>query len=488
MKCADHIFFTSHGHNYFLTNSNLQMHRNQKHFFWRIHRRFLAFFIVLILLQLIFFEFHSFYPFKVPKFQLQSNSFFEKLRKEDQIFFFALTSKETYQKRVKTAKEIWVNKAEQLPHFSGLFYSSVPGYNGNEFKNIEIDLKYLIYYDSLPFHYHEKVSVDLILRTMSAIEFYIKNSDAGWVVRLCDDTWVNVNQIPTMLKALNQQYDPFVDPVIKGFCVDYHPFIHGGSSYIFSERAAYLYYAERFEIMRTLNLPEDVHFSLFIQKIGLAMEDVTSQYHAGYSFNKKWTNAILEKDYSVLPPCEKIRQRCPKYCKRFLAHFNEIVFVHDHRHNIPLDKLEELYSNPNNYIYWFPFKGFPSVCIKNETYSNDLNWKNGENQTQHNEVQEQMSSYIVQKFINLHKFRRQQKLMKEWNSRAKQQFNKVLREMKIKYNQDFNQTQLEEKFMKEFRITDPEPDYFLYPKDYVSEIDPPINYTKGEWWDYDPTI
>ncbi|OHT00954.1 hypothetical protein TRFO_32220 [Tritrichomonas foetus] len=452
------------------------MKRNRRNIVPRNFNIFVTFgMIILLLLHHLQPKFLDMTP-KV----LQSSSQFRPLTVEsidnrNSLFVLALTSQYSYKKRVNVTANGWGKKFKASPHFGGLYYSSVPGYNGSIFNNIEITQKFQEYQDSMPFTYHERASVDLSLRTVVGFHYFIKNSNASWIARIVDDTFVNVDKLPVMMDYINSNYDPNKDPVVQGHCIDYHPFLHGGSGFLFSRRAAEYFMADGFEWYRQLNLPEDVHFNLYVQKIGLTLDHASSRFHVGYSFNKEQLDQVVNHNLSNIQYCALQNYHHPHYCHHFYGRLNEIVFVHDHMHLLPLDKLEFYFTEPDDNVYWYSNLGFARICKVDENHP--ANVKLSPYNTDHSKV----SAIVVQKFVNIHRGRWQKILEKEWNSLIT---NKTEQHFKEKIDITSNQLTKEQKqYIEKLKEKYPKPDYYIDERDR-NIIDKPINYEKGEFWDY----
>ena len=434
----------------------------------------------LIFLNFIVF-FQSFNRKKSPTFIIKQNN---DLR--NKIFFLILTSPVTYEKRHRRIFESWGKKFLKSPYFGGIGFSTVPECNDSNI--IHPSQKDLLYRDSLPWAFHEKTSVDLQFKTMIGINYFIQNSNVGWLARIVDDTWVNVDKIANMLNVLNNEYDPFKDIAIKGSCIDYHPFIHGGSGYVISRKACEIYNADRYEFNRQLALAEDLHFNLFIERVGLTMNEVTSEFHAGFSFGKQYTDAILNQAYNVIPDCKRFILPAYTFCKSFTSKFNQIVFVHDHFGFLNLSQFEPLYNTPNDNVTYFSFRSFPCVCMKNDRDSIVVFKETTLSSSPYFEP-DLVNAVLTEKMRSWYKFHIQKNLMKQWNQTADLHFQAYLETIPFSSILTVNQTErIRNEFLTNYSLSHPKPTYWLKQRYDYSEVDPTLNYTAGEWNNYYPTF
>jgi hypothetical protein len=210
---------------------------------------------------------------------------------------------------------------------------------------------------SLPFIYHERPSTDLGLRDVSACRHFVAHSDALWFVRLVDDTCVNVAKLQTMFDSLRQVGDPRATAIIKGHCIDYRPFLNGGSGFLFSRRAAELFAAEALEWFRQMRMPEDCHFGVFLERIGLTPSEATSKSAVGHSWQPGDWEFLRTRNYSIISVCSQERH-WQISCQPFSGKFADLVFVHDNYHKVEFATYSEVVNRSQTTSSGGPIRGF----------------------------------------------------------------------------------------------------------------------------------
>jgi hypothetical protein len=206
----------------------------------------------------------------------------------------------------------------------------------------------------------------LLSKLYNALQYFIENTDAGWFLRLCEDTAVNLRTFPLFLDELNENYDPLTDPVIQGACLGKtnSTYLQGGSGFVFSRKAAIEIYNDFdwFREMSMINKADDRILGYYLEKIGMPAENITSRWFVGHAFLGR--NSALEavSDLSGYYPCSEPVSK--KGCRRFLTKVKDITFWHDRvkfkNFVTQIDVIRDI--APDNLYFFVPINK-PVMCL-----------------------------------------------------------------------------------------------------------------------------
>jgi hypothetical protein len=101
-----------------------------------------------------------------------------------------------------------------------------------------------------------------IIQRILALQYCINNSNCQWVMSIDDDYLINIENLEIMMLELNSNYNPFLQPVMKGFCINNLElkisYLQGGSGYIFSRKACEIIFSRYEEFAWNFNNHEDI--------------------------------------------------------------------------------------------------------------------------------------------------------------------------------------------------------------------------------------
>lgn len=177
----------------------------------------------------------------------------------------------------------------------------------------------------------------VILRTTAIINYFTLESKSNWLVRLVDDCYVNMIKLHLLINYLDTTYNSNSDIAVLGNCVEVEvPFLQGGSGFLMSRRAAYLFTAYSYEWLRTMSTLEDWHFTNFLSKIGWSMWNASSPFFLGHLFKVTQDQVTTNYFYpgqSYLQNCTFTAYTFP-FCRPFYAPMQNVVFFHDPDHKL----------------------------------------------------------------------------------------------------------------------------------------------------------
>lgn len=125
-----------------------------------------------------------------------------------------------------------------------------------------------------------------------AVKFYLEQTSLPWILRTTEDCFVNVALLEKFINELNSKYDPFRDIVIKGEVVrigEGRMYLHGGSGWIFSRRAAELWLKsiDTIDDLYTTHPSwgDDVFLDHFRELVNLTNEEIDTPEFIGQPLN-----------------------------------------------------------------------------------------------------------------------------------------------------------------------------------------------------------
>lgn len=200
-------------------------------------------------------------------------------------------------------RQAWIDDAEKLEFVDGVeIYSNV------SFSNSQCQINSI----SFPpppskFHLQHNPSC-VIIRNM--LRLFLERSDAGWLLYLTDNSFVNVKNLPNLISSMNCNY-PLEIPKVSGQCIemrDYFQIFQKNSGSLISRKAAILLTSNKMNKTWDVSCEIEIDFS---EAIAHAL-DINSLYairnnnqlFLGSPFsNKADYKALLDKSFSHIEAC-----------------------------------------------------------------------------------------------------------------------------------------------------------------------------------------
>jgi hypothetical protein len=108
-------------------------------------------------------------------------------------------------------------------------------------------------------------------------------------------------------------------------------------------------------------MPEDCHFDLFLERIGLTMWEASSAFAVGYHWRAKDWNAILSRNYTGIRLCDRNPWRL-EFCRELFPKYSDLVFIHDNFHRVAMRVYSEFVNSQPRELRWWSASGFPVLC------------------------------------------------------------------------------------------------------------------------------
>ena len=173
-----------------------------------------------------------------------------------------------------------------------------------------------------------------------------------WLVRIVDDAYVNVKSLPFLLNSINSLYDPYKDFVILGNCIQCNSdfsFLQGGSGFLYSHKASYIFFKTSYEWYRTINYYEDYHLNDYLLRMKFSFYEASSPYIIGHSIN---VQILFKKGGGALTACKDLSIEPMKKCGSFFIPLKYVVFFHDMDHKTSLLNLSKIFDNTSGIVVY----------------------------------------------------------------------------------------------------------------------------------------
>ena len=322
---------------------------------------FISIFVILFILNSAFFIFILFFQ----QFSIGKSSVIVKNNNLTHQVFIAVMTTSDHQKEMVILKQLLLPKFNQAKYFhSMIFYGDSPlnfnKYNEHNFPFVSVQTK-----NDFSRHF-------LCSKIKASLKHFLFETTASWYIRICGDTYVNVQNFPYFLSEINQS-NPFFDTLIQGACLGKEQlvYIQGGSGFVFSRKAALDLYNDWdfFNMTCAEYKNDDRALAVYIDRINLSFYDATSRWFVGHRFFgfKSAYSAIVNASLH-----NKKRSKCGnvpksrKKCRAFYTRINQIVFWHDKTpFNNFIGKIDLILNYSRNDLFFYVPNNKPMICVAN---------------------------------------------------------------------------------------------------------------------------
>jgi len=212
-------------------------------------------------------------------------------------------------------------------------------------------------------------SPNLFVNLFFAIDFFLANTEAAWLLRCTDDAIINFGRLPSFLRELERQCDPRREWVALGNClVAYwrlYPYPQGGAGYLFSRFACEQLGSKAREVLETGSGDEDAIVGALLRGMGHDGQSFTSDAFIGYNFSAEHRPLLRGGRYRELPPCPQSPAGGRLGCRKFVAPLNKVAVWHEHA------SFDEAYValamgvfNAPDEVMWWMVNFAPHVCYR----------------------------------------------------------------------------------------------------------------------------
>lgn len=268
--------------------------------------------------------------------------------------FIILISSNSTIGRVPHLMETWGSAFIQTRFSAGLFFEFLENRNKTyyPYKNIPYIQKYKDMMESLKDKPNAK-DINLAIKEINALDYYVHNTKAEWLFRGVDDTFVNMNEFPRFFTSLP---DPTGKALLYGDCIESPtPYLHGGSGILMSREMAKKLLNHSSEWLKEIESPEEVYFSKLIESAGFDVSEFGSPYFMGI-FNKN------EKDFDNIDQCKALSKSSNRKCPDVISNVKKTIFFHDSYHKMTMDNWTSLVEEGPDNLNWLHGKKQERFC------------------------------------------------------------------------------------------------------------------------------
>ena len=202
--------------------------------------------------------------------------------------------------------------------------------------------------------------LNIALKRLGSIEFFLHNTTSDWVWLTCDDSYLEVERVGDLISDLYSRGNPNKDIILNGHCCWISiPFLQGGSGYIFSRKAAEEFWSFRDEFLKLEECQDDLQLTKFIKNKKLKLNSISNSRLMGTRFSEKNIRLIKEGNFSSVQTCPIIINK--GLCSEELKPLSKLTIIHEGSmfKNILFNK-----SIPNM-MYWYQ-DGLDSILCKKD--------------------------------------------------------------------------------------------------------------------------
>lgn len=253
-------------------------------------------------------------------------------------------------------------------------------YWGKDFNEVAPNSRYLvgspINLQGIPMHKtkvsHELLPFEqLIFLFFDGLDFFLRNNKTRWILRTTEDSFINYRELQSFQEELEKKYDPLKDIVMIGQLCEYslfppRAFIHGGSGWIMSRKAAQLYLEHKDQQLEYLansnHYGDDVVTQMFIDKYQLPYEDIHSQRFLGTKLDDESVKMLITNRYHLTPECPPNPIDMP-ITRAHIPFYNLINWHSGRRDVISIVEGWKILSHVPHNIYVFLENDHSSICV-----------------------------------------------------------------------------------------------------------------------------
>ena len=144
----------------------------------------------------------------------------------------------------------------------------------------------------------------LIEGFQKGLEDFLHNTNLPWYLRTTDDVFVYYPNLANLLNLLEKKYDPYRDYVLKGNYVNPPGFMHGGSGWLLSRKAAQKIYTEMLkQYIINKDRSDDVVVATYFNTLPIPKQQWDSKAFVGTMLSDESQDRFLNYNFTNLPEC-----------------------------------------------------------------------------------------------------------------------------------------------------------------------------------------
>jgi hypothetical protein len=172
----------------------------------------------------------------------------------------------------------------------------------------------------------------LCSKLLVAIERFL-DTPARWLLRICDDSFVDLNAFRQFLTELTNSTDPFAESIIQGHMIQKsflrHAYPQGGFGIVFSRLAAQQIRSDFPQFVRNCrsNCNDDRATGIWIQNHGIPAGQTMNRWFVGHSFRQSWIALQIPNRLQQVEKCPP-EPPANSGLRRFFHRVRDIAFWH----------------------------------------------------------------------------------------------------------------------------------------------------------------
>ena len=183
-----------------------------------------------------------------------------------------------------------------------------------------------------------------------------------WYIRTTEDAFIDISRLQSYIDDLEQKYDPLNDFVMKGqLCkpdFDYS-FLHGGSGWIMSRKAACEVNKEMNSLLNSFFLGQsgdDTITHIIQESFSLSDQEMDSNAFLGTKLSNHSVEMLKSNNFSQIPKCREYFYLKYNDPSSKMLQLNQVIFWHSGRpDNFPMYEAYEILNRiPDNIHVVFP--------------------------------------------------------------------------------------------------------------------------------------
>jgi hypothetical protein len=209
---------------------------------------------------------------------------------------------------------------------------------------------------------------------LESVQHFVSTTSLPWYVRTTYDCFCYLPNLWKWIAKLNEKYDPYREIVFKGQSImskDEFLFVHGGSGWLLSRRAAQrmIEVEDKLKQMyKNRYFGDDVAIRDFLQLMNISWSQADSTVFQGSAINPIDYEAIVAANMSI---ARAISLSCPapEHLMHGIYQLNKLVFMHNGlTRDWAMEIGEQLIRTAPDNIYVEPLYEDSRICINSYEY------------------------------------------------------------------------------------------------------------------------
>jgi len=310
----------------------------------RLNKRLQIGFFVFIALSL-------FFLLRVPYFPPMR--VIEKLFRPTRIFIGIIT----HSSSAGRARAFWNYFSQhflECPYLHGPFFTTLSESDSTGLNVLQISNEYESIIETYPYVRSKPRNINIMQKMLTSMKYFLEKTDDDYYLRMTDDVYINFPEIPSLLEELKEKGDPRKIPVIIGHClrINGSTFLQGGTGYLFSRRAAEIFYGHHDQLLRVVNWYEDWVVYTLIQKIVPNYLETGSPLFNAQGMTTEMRVQLERGNYTGIQKCPKI-VRGSINCLQYFIQFKKSVFYHQYGFYPKPESWNSMISKAPDNLFWY---------------------------------------------------------------------------------------------------------------------------------------